>query len=81
MTKLDEFHAWRDRVDMEVSTLDKLIAYLTQLRDATAIQSYPGGLKDLGIRKKQPFDHWVAGEGAGSSTPMNWGAGMEDCGK
>ena len=66
MTELDEFHAWRDRLDMEVSTLDKLIAYLTQLRDATAIQSYPGGLWDLGIRKKQTWDYQD---------------GMEDCGK
>jgi hypothetical protein len=56
MTELDNFHAWRDRLDIEVSTLDKLIAHLTQLRDATACQSYPGGLKSFGLRKKQSYE-------------------------
>jgi len=72
---------WLKQNAMEVAILDKVIAHLKLLRDAAAISSYPGGLKDFGIRKKQAYDHWVAGEGAGSSKPMNYGAGMEDCGK
>jgi len=75
---------WLKQNAMEVAILDKVIAYLKQLRDATAIQSYPGGLKDFGIRKKQAYDHWVAGESAGSSekkTDNFWGEGLEDCGK
>jgi len=81
------FEDWKKQNDMEVAILDQVIGLLVKFRDAAAISSYPGGLRDLGIRKKQPFDHWVAGEGAGSSqqsgagTGYNWGAGMEDCGK
>jgi hypothetical protein len=75
------FEDWKKQNDMEVAILDQVIGLLVQFRDAAAISSYPGGLGDLGIRKKQPFDHLVVSKGAGSSTPMNWGAGMEDCGK
>ena len=71
------FEDWKKQKDMEVAILDQVIGLLVQFRDAAAISSYPGGLKDLGIRKKQPFDHWVTGE-SGSS---NYKPGMEDCGK
>ena len=70
------FVDWKKQNDMEVAILDQVIGLLVQFRDAAAISSYPGGLGNLGIRKKQPFDHWVVGEGAGSYEP-----GMEDCGK
>jgi len=79
---------WLKQQEMEVAILDKVIAHLKLLRDAAAISSFPGGLKDFGIRKKQAYDHWVAGEGAGSANKYptykddpNWGAGQEDCGK
>jgi len=84
---------WLKQNAMEVAILDKVIAHLKLLRDAAAISSYPGGLKDFGIRKKQAYDHWVAGEGAGSfgttaiyhgpkiEVPTKFEPGMEDCGK
>ena len=64
-------------IDIEVAALDRAIAHLKLLRDAVACQSLP--MSKFGIRKKQ--NHWVAGEGAGSSKHINYGAGMEDCGK
>jgi len=87
------FEDWKKQNDMEVAILDQVIGLLVKFRDAAAIQSYPGGLGDLGIRKKQPYDHWVAGEGAGShgttaiyrgpriEVPTKFEPGMEDCGK
>ena len=71
-------------IEIEIAALDRAIAHLKLLRDAAAISSFPGGLRDFGIRKKQAYDHWVAGEGAGSSekkTDNFWGEGLEDCGK
>ena len=70
------FEDWKKQNDMEVAILDQVIGLLVKFRDAAAIQSYPGGLGDLGIRKKQPFDNWVSGETASSYEP-----GMEDCGR
>jgi len=66
-------------IEIEVAALDRAIAHLKLLRDAVACQSLP--MDKFGIRKKQNYDHWVAGEGAGSSKHINYGAGMEDCGK
>ena len=60
--------------DYELAAIDNVVAYLLELRKAI---ENTGGLGDLGIRKKQPFDHWVTGE-SGSS---NYEPGMEDCGK
>ena len=62
-------------IEIEVAALDRAIAHLKLLRDAVACQSLP--MSKFGIRKKQ--NHWVAGEG--SSKHINYGAGMEDCGK
>ena len=71
------YEKWKAQKDMEVAALDKVIAHLTQLRDATSISSFPGGLSDFGLRKKQAKD-WVAGEAASSKV---YEPGMEDCGK
>ena len=60
------FEDWKKQNDMEVAILDQVIGLLVQFRDAAAISSYPGGLWDLGIRKKQTWDYQD---------------GMEDCGK
>ena len=62
-------------IDIEVAALDRAIAHLKLLRDAVACQSLP--MDKFGIRKKQNYDHWVAGEGAGSSKIYE----SEDCGK
>jgi len=70
------FEDWKKQNDMEIAALDKVMDILKMFRDAAAISSYPGGLSNLGIRKKQPFDNWVSGEPASSYKP-----GMEDCGK
>jgi hypothetical protein len=79
------FDEWKNRLDMEVAILDEVIGLLKKLRDAAAIQSFPGGLCNLDIRKKQPFDshNWVAGEPAASNkeSSMKFEPGMEDCGK
>ena len=84
---------WLKQQEMEVAILDKVTAHLKLLRDAAAISSFPGGLRDFGIRKKQAYDHWVAGENAGSfgttaiyrgprlEVPTKFEPGMEDCGK
>jgi hypothetical protein len=72
-----DYENWKKEHDMELAALKKAIHVLQLLHDAVAISSYPGGIADFGLRKKQPFDHWVAGEGAGSV----YEPGMEDCGK
>jgi hypothetical protein len=54
-------------IEIEVAALDKAIAHLVLLRDAVACQSLP--MNEFGLRKKQTYDHWVAGEH------------LEDCGK
>ena len=70
-------------IEIEVAALDRAIAHLKLLRDAVACQSLP--MDEFGIRKKQNYDHWVAGEGAGSNRSSGAGTGykwgMEDCGK
>jgi len=73
---LQNFNDWQKQKEMELTALDRTIAYLKQLRDAVSLSSFPGGLSNLSVRKKQPYYHWVAGEKAGSYEP-----GMEDCGK
>jgi len=85
------FEDWKKQNDMEVAILDQVIGLLVKFRDAAAIQSYPGGLGDLGIRKKQPFDNWVAGAGSHGTTaiyrgprievPTKFEPGIEECGK
>ena len=62
MTKED----WLKQNAMEIAALDKVMDILKMFRDAAAISSYPGGLGDFGIRKKQTWDYQD---------------GMEDCGK
>lgn len=74
------YEAWLEMVtekvqwaDAQIGRLQAELEAMKQLRDAWACASFPGGMKTRGV-------HCVAGEGAGS-TPKNWGAGMEDCGK
>jgi len=78
-------------IEIEIAALDRAIAHLKLLRDAVACQSLP--MDAFGIRKKQTYDHWVAGEGAGSfgttaiyrgprlEVPTKFEPDMEDCGK
>ena len=63
-------------IEIEVAALDRAIAHLKLLRDAVACQSLSSD--KFGIRKKQTYDHWVAGEAASSKV---YEPGMEDCGK
>ena len=76
-TDNSDFIMGRDRmtnIEIEIAALDKAIAHLKLLRDAVACQSLP--MNEFGLRKKQNYDPWVAGEGAASYKP-----GLEDCGK
>lgn len=51
--------------DYELAAIDNMVAYLLELRKAV---ENTGGVGDLGIRKKQAYDHWVGGESGASNT-------------
>jgi len=63
---------WLKQNAMEVAILDKVIDILKKFRDAAAISSYPGGLANLGIRKKQKFDN--TGAGTIGNAGYDWGS-------
>jgi hypothetical protein len=65
---------WLKQNAMEVAILDQVIDLLKKFRDAAAISSYPGGLMDFGIRKKQEFDDCAKEQ-------TSYEPGMEDCGR
>ena len=50
------FEEWQLQLEMELKAMDKVISLLIQLREATASQSYPGGLTSFGLRKRQSYE-------------------------
>ena len=54
---MENYEDWKKRIDAEVLVLDKAIEVLKLMRDATALSSFPSGVHNLRVSRKQPYDY------------------------